>query len=109
MFAIPGSIYHTQAKGCHRLLQEGACLVTTPQEVYDEMSLGGAPFIKNLSILPEICDNTLLLHHISFELTTIDQMIERSGFSVDEVLCKVVDLELRGWIQVIPGGYMRCR
>ena len=73
------------------------------------MCLGGTPFIKNLSILPEICNNTLLLHHISFELTTIDQMIDRSGFSVDEVLCKVVDLELRGWIQVIPGGYMRCR
>jgi DNA processing protein len=109
VFAIPGSIYHTQAKGCHRLLQQGACLVTSVQDVYDEMNLTGAHRIKNISIFPEICENTHLLQHIGFELTTIDQMIERSGFSVDEVLCKIVELDVQGWIEVVPGGYMRCR
>ena len=109
VFAIPGSIYHTQAKGCHRLLQQGACLVTSVQDVYDEMNLMGTHRIKNISILPEICENTHLLQHIGFELTTIDQMIERSGFSVDEVLCKIVELDVQGWIEVVPGGYMRCR
>ena len=109
VFAIPGSIYHAQAKGCHRLLQQGACLVTNAQEVMSEMNLTGTHRIKNISIFPEICDNTQLLEHVGFELTTIDQMIERSGFSVDEVLCKIVELDLQGWIQGVPGGYMRCR
>jgi DNA processing protein len=109
VFAIPGSIYHTQSRGCHHLLQQGACLVTSPEDICAELQLSGAQFTKNISILPEICDNTLFLQHICFELTTIDQIIERSGFSIDEVLCKVVELELQGWIQVVPGGYMRCR
>lgn len=109
VFAIPGSIYHAQAKGCHRLLQQGACLVTNAQEVMAEMNLTRTHRIKNISIFPEICDNTHLLEHVGFELTTIDQMIERSGFSVDEVLCKIVELDLQGWIQGVPGGYMRCR
>lgn len=109
VFAIPGSIYHPQARGCLRLLQQGACLVTTPQEIYEEMHLGGAQFAKNISIFPKICDNTMFLQHIGFEVTTVDQMIERSGCNVNEVLCKVVELELQGWIQLVPGGYMRCR
>lgn len=109
VFAIPGSIYHPQASGCLRLLQQGACLVTTPQELYDEMHLGSAQFSKNISIFPEICDNTMFLQHIGFEVTTVDQIIERSGCNIDEVLCKIVELELQGWIQIVPGGYMRCR
>lgn len=109
VFAVPGSIYHHQSRGCHHLLQQGACLVTSPQEVYTEMGLGDGIFTKNISISPEICDNTQFLQYICFELTTVDQIIERTGFSVDEVLCKVVELELQGKIQVVPGGYMRCR
>ena len=109
VLAIPGSIYHAQAKGCHRLLQQGACLVTNTQDVLAEMNLSETHRIKNISIFPKICENTRLLEHIGFELTTIDQMIERSGFSIDEVLCKLVELDLQGWIQGVPGGYMRCR
>lgn len=109
VFAIPGSIYHSQASGCLRLLQQGACLVTTPQELYEELHLGNAQFVKNVSIYPEICDNAMFLQHIGFELTTVDQMIDRSGCNIDEVLCKIVELELQGWIQLVPGGYMRCR
>lgn len=109
VFAIPGSIYHPQSRGCHRLLQEGAGLITTPQELLKEMNFSDTHRIKNISISTEICENMHLLHHIGFELTTVDQIIERSGFSVNEVLCKIVELDLQGWIQVVPGGYMRCR
>ena len=109
VFAIPGSIYHSQASGCLRLLQQGACLVTSPQEVYDEMHLGGAQFTKNISIFPKICDNTQFLQHVGFEVTTVDQLVERSACPISEVLCKIVELELQGLIQMVPGGYMRCR
>lgn len=109
VFAIPGSIYQSQSRGCHQLLQQGACLVTTPQEVYDEMCLGSQELTKNISIFSEICDNSNFLRHVGFELTTIDQILERSGLSVDAVLCGVLELELQGYIQVVPGGYMRCR
>ena len=109
VFAIPGSIYNQHAKGCHRLVQQGACLVTTTQEVLEEMNLTGSHRLNNISISPEICENKRLLVHIGFELTTVDQIIERSAFSVDKVLCDLVELDLQGWIQAVPGGYMRCR
>jgi DNA processing protein len=39
VFAIPGSIYSPQSRGCHRLLQQGAALITQPQEVLTHLAL----------------------------------------------------------------------
>ena len=109
VFAIPGSIYHAQARGCHCLLQQGARLVLSPQDVRDEMGLLCVEPIKDVPIISKICDNQGLLQYIGFEPTTVEQIIDRSGFSLNEVLCVVVELELQGWIQVVPSGYMRCQ
>ncbi|MDQ3205709.1 MAG: DNA-processing protein DprA [Pseudomonadota bacterium] len=38
VFAIPGSIHNPMARGCHRLIRDGALLVETPQEVTGELA-----------------------------------------------------------------------
>lgn len=38
VFAIPGSIHNPKAKGCHRLIREGAALVETPEEVIEALA-----------------------------------------------------------------------
>ncbi|MCR9192574.1 MAG: DNA-processing protein DprA [Gammaproteobacteria bacterium] len=109
VLAIPGSIHLTQARGCHRLLQQGASLVTSVQEVKEEMRLADEPLVKDIPIFSKICDNQSLLSCIGFETTTVDHILIRSKLSLDELLCAVAKLELEGWIQSVPGGYMRCR
>ena len=42
VFAIPGSIHSPFAKGCHKLIREGAKLVETAQDVLDELRPGAA-------------------------------------------------------------------
>lgn len=37
VFALPGSIHNPMAKGCHRLIREGARLVETAQEIVEEL------------------------------------------------------------------------
>jgi DNA processing protein len=37
IFAIPGSIHHPLSRGCHQLLQQGAKLVQSPQDILDEL------------------------------------------------------------------------
>lgn len=47
VFALPGSIHNPLARGCHRLIRDGASLVESPQEVIEDLwavaeSLGDA-------------------------------------------------------------------
>ena len=38
MFALPGSIHNPMAKGCHRLIRDGAKLVETVEEILQELA-----------------------------------------------------------------------
>lgn len=39
VFAMPGHIYNTQAKGCHHLIREGAILVDEPAQIIEDINL----------------------------------------------------------------------
>lgn len=108
VLAIPGSIHNPLARGCHSLLQQGARLVTSVADVLDELNISTAPS----SAVKETTKQALpkksnFLQFIGFENTTIDQMVSRSGFSLDKVLSEIVLLELDGLISAVPGGYIR--
>jgi DNA processing protein len=108
VLAIPGSIHNPVARGCHHLLQQGAKLASTSDDVLSEIGLlstNPAPEKINKSLA---CDNDSLVKYIGFEVTSIDQIITRSGFAIEKVTCELAELELKGIVQALPGGYMRC-
>src|SRR5215831_10641223 len=43
VFALPGSIHSPFSKGGHRLIREGAKLVETAQDIFEELSIGAIP------------------------------------------------------------------
>jgi DNA processing protein len=107
VFAIPGSIHNQQSKGCHYLLRQGAKLVTSYVDVLEELNIEIRTFVESTS--DKNYNNQGIIKYIGFEVTTIDQLIVRSGKTVDSVICDVTKLELDGLISAVPGGYMRCR
>lgn len=48
-----------------------------------------------------------LLEQIEYEITPIDMIILRSGLTAGEVSSILLSLELHGYIQSVPGGYVR--
>lgn len=107
VLAIPSSIYNAQASGCHYLLQQGAKLVTSSQDVLEELGIG---YHQDTAVLsPSLAkENKNLVKCIGFEVTTVDQIIIRSGLTVERVACDLAELEIQGIIKTVPGGYMRC-
>lgn len=108
VLAIPGSIHNPLSRGCHHLLQQGAKLVASVSDVLDELRIEQQPQAAN-----EVCeslDSTAgnLVQFIGFEMTSIDQIIMRSGYSIEHVTATLAELELLGVIQSIAGGYIRC-
>lgn len=108
VLAIPGSIHNPVARGCHYLVQQGAKLVTSIADVLDELQIEQPQRVwdKPVVSLPDEKEN--LVQFIGFEMTTIDQLISRSGYTVEQVTKELVELQLIGVILSVPGGYMRC-
>jgi len=115
VFAIPGSIHNPLARGCHFLIRQGAKLVETAQDIIEELgalagvttSVVNGAVIKSDQKKNVDKEYQLLLDHIGFEATSIDQLVERTGFSAQTVASMVLMLELQGLITSVPGGYSK--
>ncbi len=114
VFAIPGSIHSPLAKGCHRLIKDGAKLVEDATDVLVE--LASLLQISNLdeaaAIEPEIDSDSLtkqagypqLLQAMNFEPCTLGEMSERTGLTTAELSSMLLLLELEGFVEALPGG-----
>jgi DNA processing protein len=114
VFAILGSIHNPLAKGCHALIREGAKLVETAEDVLEELQgfinydgylkKEGEPGLENAQLENHY---QMLLTQIGYECTTVDSVIAKSGLTAKKVLCMLLELELKGYVKSIPGGYAR--
>jgi DNA processing protein len=117
VFAIPGSIHNPLTRGCHHLIRQGAKLVETAQDIIEELGAFAIPdqnIVKGLntpSKKPEIPalshPHRQVLVQIEYETTPTDVIVLRSGLTVGEVSSILLILELNGYIQSVPGGYLR--
>lgn len=49
------------------------------------------------------------VEHIDFNTTSVDVIAIRSGLSITELLGRLFELEMEGWVSKEPGGYRRLR
>jgi DNA processing protein len=119
VFAIPGSIRNPQSRGCHRLIRQGAKLVETADDIFEELrpltsalaTLDPAP--KTMEREPKSAGllhkgHEILLDALGFEPAGVDLLVERTGLGADEVASMLLILELEGRVESYPGGlYLR--
>ena len=112
VFAIPGSIHNPLARGCNALIKEGAKLVENTQDIFDEL---GEYNQQPVTVQREIFKSTLdleqqnLLNLIMFSPTSVDWLVQQSGFSAEVISSMLLLLELQGCITATPGGYIRTK
>ncbi|WP_330947237.1 DNA-processing protein DprA [Thermomonas sp. LB-4] len=123
VFALPGSIHNPMARGCHRLIREGAALVETPAEVAEAL----APLVRDLvrslrgelsacpapasgaagSGLPDLPHINRLWDALGHDPTGMDELLERSGLTAAAVSSMLLALELEGRVAAEHGRYSR--
>ncbi len=112
VFAIPGSIHNPLARGCHRLLKDGAKLVESAADILDELAPlaainAAAQPTSDASMqddAPLDDEYRLLLQSIGFAPTAVDEIVERTGLTPGVVSSMLLALELRGHVESAPGG-----
>ncbi|MFT5533544.1 MAG: DNA processing protein [Burkholderiaceae bacterium] len=112
VFAIPGSIHAPLSKGCHWLIKQGAKLVESAQDVLEEIvpftqapasSTAGLPAL--LPALPPAL--AALLDTLGFDPVDSDTLVARTGLDVAVLSAQLLELELLGCLEVLPGGNYR--
>ncbi|NNF66756.1 MAG: DNA-protecting protein DprA [Gammaproteobacteria bacterium] len=112
VFAIPGSIHNPLARGCHRLIREGAKLVESASDILEELApvfcAANEPLVTAADSNTEESgldeDYQKLLESVGFEPTQIDTMVERSGLTANAVSSMLLVMELRGYVSSAAGG-----
>jgi len=124
VFAIPGSIHSTQAKGCHALIRQGAKLIETAQDVLEELRFTGGsqarkptnapadPFADEADSADEGLPTTdrsgqpvdAVLDCMGHTPVGLDAIQARTGLSTAALQAHLLDLELDGHLARMPGG-----
>ena len=104
VFAIPGSIHAPQSKGCHALIKQGAKLVESAQDVLEELRVPD-PFAQVPLALdtPAPADHGLLAL-MGHDPVGLDALQARSGLDTAHLQAELLDLELQGQLERLPGG-----
>jgi DNA processing protein len=107
LYAIPGPIDRPTSHGTNRLIQQGAKLVMSADDILDDVQ---TLFPKAPELLPskppEIQGDLLKVYEaISSRETSIDEIIQRSGIGASSTSVALLQLEMRHLVKQLPGKY----
>ena len=119
VFAIPGSIHTTVAKGCHDLIKQGAKLVDCAQDILEELK--DLPALTEKSFSKETAEATSfndaesdysgmdehalkVIDHLGHDPVGLDELQMRSGLPTAQLQAELFQLELNGALGRLPGG-----
>jgi DNA processing protein len=123
VFAIPGSIHNPLARGCHRLIRDGAA-VECAQEVIEAVAPLAADLANALrgrlgetesaaiagpgeTPLRLDADYQKLWEGLGHDPTGMDQLVSRTGLTAAELSSMLLVMELDGLVTAEHGRYQR--
>lgn len=120
VFALPGSIHNPLAKGCHRLLREGASLVESAGEILTALAgparelgqqlrqrLDAAPAGDHRPAHRDDPAYKALLGALGHDPVPMERLVERTGLTVDALSSMLLVLELEGRVAASHGRFAR--
>ncbi len=124
VFALPGSIHNPMARGCHRLIREGAQLVTRPEDVLEGLGALAGELAQALRIRlgapteqgqpasapafdPPDSNYKRLWNALGHDPTGMDSLIERTGLTAATLSSMLLVMELDGRVSAEYGRYVR--
>lgn len=114
VFAIPGSIHNTLARGCHQLIRQGARLVESVDDIVEELAgvLAGALADALAADAPTPLaaeaeparDLQSIWRAMGDEPVTVDRLVEQLQWPADKLGEALLKLELDGWVATDSAG-----
>ncbi len=101
-FAVPGSILSRGSEGPHQLIQQGAKLVSTVDDILQELNLTMvAEHAEAQAVIPASPTEATILTHLSAEPVHIDELGQRTGIAAAELSGTLTMMELKGQVRQV--------
>ncbi len=113
VFAVPGPVTSRQSRGTNLLIKQGAKLVDNVQDILDELGakfkMGKSQGQQELEIAADPAEKAVLKHISATEEIHIDDLSELSKQTTFALLGILLQLEMKGLVQQLPGKYFKRR
>ncbi|HWT55285.1 MAG TPA: DNA-processing protein DprA [Rhodocyclaceae bacterium] len=112
VFAIPGSIHSALARGCHKLIRQGAKLVESAADILEELKweeVVNPPFSHSIPAIdaettPLSDEESKVINALGDAPCDLETLVTRCGLTPDALLAMLLPMELDGRIASLPGG-----
>ncbi len=110
VFAVPGNINSPLSKGTNNLIQQGAKTVTGVNDILEEfeqlLTLRSKHGITNMPVKPDSMsdEEKNIFRTLTLEPKHINQVITECGIETCRVMQLLLNLELNGLIEQLPGS-----
>ncbi|MDT8990115.1 DNA-processing protein DprA [Curvibacter sp. APW13] len=108
VFAIPGPIHSPLSKGCHALIRQGAKLVETTQDIFEEFrhwsAVPAPPAVAQKADCGVDRSDCPVLAALGHEPSNLDQLQARTGWPIPDLQVRLMELELLALVARLPGG-----
>lgn len=104
VFAVPGSIFSKTSRGTNSVIQKGAKLVASGQDILDDYEI----YLNKNNVIVR-GDNEIenkILSILTNEPLTVDDIIRRTGMSVSEINATLMIMELKKKIKNLNGRFI---
>ncbi len=109
VFALPGSIHAPLARGCHKLIREGAKLTETVQDILVELGLPAANSPAHPEAAPADPAQAAVWAALAGGPVDLDRLCARTGLPAQAVAASLTALELDARAAPLPGGLWQRR
>jgi len=122
VFAIPGSVHSPVARGCHQLIKQGARLVETVDDIFEELGGWWSPPLANHASTvseppaganrqPAVAGldrrEIAVFEALGYDPQSTDALSSATGLPADQLMQSLLLLELQGLVSSAPGGFQK--
>ena len=107
VYALPGPVSSSLSQGCNELIRQGAGILLSPEMVLEELNIdcteGGKKITKNEKVLES--GENMVYSRLGLYPKNLSQLTEETMLPVNEVLERLVSLELKGYIKEVSKNH----